>query len=108
MRGNSLLPERTRIRALLTDRAVRLSTAKAYVISDSVLCMGRINENPVQAWKVKIGLVHGLIQMSRIGSNRRGADGVRVDYFLQILAEIQMTERPATVTQMTSIVEPPQ
>ena len=28
---------------LLTDRAVRLSTAKAHVFSDSVLCMGRIS-----------------------------------------------------------------
>ena len=28
---------------LLTDRAVRLSTAKAYVLSDSVVCMGRIS-----------------------------------------------------------------
>ena len=39
---------------LLTDRAVRLSTAKAYVFSDSALCMGRISENPVKAWKEKI------------------------------------------------------
>ena len=42
---------------LLTDREVRLSTAKAYVFSDSVLCMGRISENPVEAWEKKsIGL----------------------------------------------------
>ena len=39
---------------LLTDRTVRLSTAKAYVFSDSVLCMGRISENPVSAWREKI------------------------------------------------------
>ena len=31
---------------LMTDTAVRLSTAKAYVFSDSVMCMGRISENP--------------------------------------------------------------
>ena len=36
---------------LLSDRAVRLSTAKSYVFSDSVLCMGRISDNPVSAWK---------------------------------------------------------
>ena len=36
---------------MLTDRAVRLSTAKAYVIYDSVLCVGRISESPVSAWK---------------------------------------------------------
>ena len=39
---------------LLTDRAVRSSTAKAYIFSDSALCMGRISENPVSAWKEKI------------------------------------------------------
>ena len=38
---------------LLTDRAVRLSTAKAYVFSDSILCMGRISENPASARKEK-------------------------------------------------------
>ena len=41
-------------RTLLTDHAVELSTAKAYVFSDSLLCMGRISENPVSAWKEKI------------------------------------------------------
>ena len=39
---------------MLTDRAVQLSTAKAYAFSDSVLCMGRISESPVSAWKVNI------------------------------------------------------
>ena len=43
---------------LLTDRAVQLSTAKVYVFSNSVLCMGRIRENTVSAWKERklIGL----------------------------------------------------
>ena len=36
---------------LLTDKAVRLSNAKTYVFSDSVLCMGGIRQNPVKAWK---------------------------------------------------------
>ena len=36
---------------LLTNRAVQLSTAKVYVFPDLVLCMGRISENPVSAWK---------------------------------------------------------
>ena len=39
---------------LLTDQAVQLSTAKTYIFSDSVLCMGRTSLNPVSAWKVKI------------------------------------------------------
>ena len=39
---------------LLTDLAVLSSTAKAYEFSYSELCMGRINENSVKAWKGKI------------------------------------------------------
>ena len=31
-----------------------MSTAKAYVFSDSALCMLRISENPVSEWKEKI------------------------------------------------------
>ena len=69
---------------LLSVRAVRLSQAKAYEFSDSVLCMGRISENPANAWKEKIKLVYEFIPVSRIGSNRRGADGVRVDKFTRI------------------------
>ena len=57
IRGISLIywHENSRKRTtLLTDQAVRLSTAKAYVFSDSVLCMGRISESPVSAWKEKV------------------------------------------------------
>ena len=39
---------------LLIDRAVQLSTAKACVFSESELCMGRIREKPVKAWRDKI------------------------------------------------------
>ena len=39
---------------LVTNRAVQLSTATAYVFSDSALCMGRVSEIPVSAWKEKI------------------------------------------------------
>ena len=31
---------------LLTDKAVQLSTAKVYVFSDSVLCLGKMNPHP--------------------------------------------------------------
>ena len=36
---------------LLTDRAVQLATANTYVFSDSVLCLGGISDEPVQAWE---------------------------------------------------------
>ena len=39
---------------LLTDKAVQFATAKTYVFSDSVSCMGGISSDPVKAWKEKI------------------------------------------------------
>ena len=39
---------------LLTDRAVQLATAKTYVISDSVRCLGSISDEPVKAWESRI------------------------------------------------------
>ena len=48
-----LLWQRT---TLLSDRGVQLSTAKVYVFSDSVLCLGKIQQHPeaVDAWNQKI------------------------------------------------------
>ena len=39
---------------LLTDRAVQFATAKTYVFSDSVLCLGGISTEPVKAWESMI------------------------------------------------------
>ena len=39
---------------LLNDLAVQLSTARVYVFSDSMLCMGRMPNTPVSAWMEKI------------------------------------------------------
>ena len=39
---------------LLTEKAVQVATAKTYVCSDSVLCMGGISPDPVRAWTEKI------------------------------------------------------
>ena len=74
---------------LLTDRAVRLSTAKAYVFSDS-----QNQLNSCERMEGENRLVYEFIPMSRIGSNRRRAEEVWVENFpefttLQILAEIQ-------------------
>ena len=38
---------------LLCDRAVEFATAKTYVFSDSVLCLGGVSDQPVDAWKNK-------------------------------------------------------
>ena len=39
---------------LLTDKAVQLATAKTYVFSDSVLCLGGISIEAVKAWESRI------------------------------------------------------
>ena len=39
---------------LLTDRAVQFATAKTYVFSDSVLCLGGISDEPVKARESRI------------------------------------------------------
>ena len=39
---------------LLTDRAVQFATAKTCIFSDSVLCLGGISIEPIQAWESKI------------------------------------------------------
>ena len=39
---------------LLTDKVIHFATAKIFVFSDSVLCLGRISSDPVGAWKDKI------------------------------------------------------
>ena len=84
---------------LLTDRAVQLSTAKTYVFSDSVLCMGRNSENPLSAWKEKVDCFMNSSQcreLDRIDGEPMEFEWTNFRGFtaLQILAEIQnmMTE----------------
>ena len=38
----------------MTDRVVQFATAKTYVFSDSVLCLGGISAEPVKEWESKI------------------------------------------------------
>ena len=40
--------------SLLHSRAYQSSTAKVYVFSDSVLCLGKMGNDPVESWKSKI------------------------------------------------------
>ena len=37
--------------SLLHSRAFQYSTAKVYVFSDSVLCLGKMGDDPVESWK---------------------------------------------------------
>ena len=40
---------------LLCDKAVEITNAKTYVFYDSVLCLGGISDQPVEAWKKSNG-----------------------------------------------------
>ena len=62
---------------LLTDIAVQFATAKTYVFSDSVLCLGGISTEPVKAWEGKIKWFFGNTSFLRIGSDRRRTKGIR-------------------------------
>ena len=53
---------------LLTDRAVQFATAKTYVFSDSVRCLGGISTEPVEAWESKI--IWFMETFFRLGSDR--------------------------------------
>ena len=59
--------------SLLCDRAVHIANSKTCVFSDSVLCLGSLERQDQ--------MVLGITLSQRFGSNRRGADGVRVAKF---------------------------
>ena len=70
---------------LLSDKAVRLSTAKVSVFCDSVLCLGKMHQHPeaIDAWKKKIEWFTETPQyreLDRIG----GANEMRVETFPRI------------------------
>ena len=68
----------------LTDRAVQFATAKTYVFSDSVLCLGGISTEPDKALESKIKRFMETRYFWRIGSDRRRTNGIRVEKFPRI------------------------
>ena len=97
IQGKSVInwqPQTWQKTTLHLDKAVQLSTAKTYVFSDSVLCMGRISENPVKAWKEKIDWFQFSLQyreLDRIDGEPMEFEWKKTPGFtaLQILAEVQ-------------------
>ena len=78
-----------------TDRAVQFATAKTYVFSDSVLCLGGITE-PVEAWESRIKWyleTRYLKDLDRIDGEPMEFEWTIFPRFttLQILDEIQET-----------------
>ena len=58
--------------SLVNDEEVTsLSPAEVYVFSDSVLCLGKVNQNPTSnsAWDGKIELVQEFITIQIFGHN---------------------------------------
>ena len=85
---------------LLTDRDVQFATAKAYVFSDKVPCLGGISTEPVKAWESNIKWfleTRYLKDVDRIDGEQMEFEWTNFPGFttLQILDEIQkmMTER---------------
>ena len=42
--------------SLLCSKSYQITNAKAYVFSDSVLCVGKMRDDPIATWKRKIKL----------------------------------------------------
>ena len=61
------------------SRAYQYSTAKVYVFSDSVLCLGRMRGDPIESWKKQIHWYSENNHFKEMESNRWHADGVQVE-----------------------------
>ena len=65
--------------SLLSQKAYRFTNVKTYVFSDSVLCVGKMRDDLVATWKSKIKWYSEKQSLQGYESNRRDADGVRVE-----------------------------
>ena len=90
--------------SLLYSKAHQITNAKAYVFSDSVLCVGKMGDHLVATWKSKIEWHSEKQSHQGYESNRRDADGVRVENIPRIhsvgppLQESKSNERPTVWT----------
>ena len=62
------------------EEVISLSHAKVYVFSDSVLCLGKMNQNPASnsVWEEKLSWFKSSSQYRNL------TDGIRVEYFPRI------------------------
>ena len=53
------------------EEVISLSHAKFYVFSDSVVCLGKVNQNPTSntAWEQTVGLVQRFTTIQNFGHN---------------------------------------
>ena len=69
------------------EEVISLSHAQVYVFSDSVLCLGKMNQSPISntVWERQLERFKDSITIQNTGHNRRRTDGIRVEYFPRIL-----------------------
>ena len=78
------------------EEVISLSHAKVYVFSDSVLCRGKVNQNPTSntAWERQLDRFKDSSQYRTLDTIDRRTDEVRVEYFpgfttLQLVQKVQ-------------------
>ena len=61
----------TQLSLVNDEEVISLSHAKVYVFSDSVFCLGKVNQNPtsIAVWEEKIELVQRFITIRNFGQN---------------------------------------
>ena len=64
------------------ERIINLQRTKVHVFSDSVLCLGKLHENPQSndAWEQRLGWLKSSSKLQKLWQNRRRAHGIRVEY----------------------------
>ena len=72
------------------ERVINLQRTKVYVFSDSVLCLGKILEPPIErCMGTKIGMVQIISCLEKLWQNRRWANGIRRINTLQLNEEVK-------------------
>ena len=79
------------------EEVISLSHAKVYVFSGSVLCLGKVNQNPESnsACEEKLSWFKSSSQYRTLDTIDGGADGIRGEYFPRIhhIAALQQSPR---------------
>ena len=71
---------------LVVKKVISLSNTKVYVFSDSVLCLGKMNENPQSnhAWEARLTWFKSWSEYRALDTNWWWANGIRVEHLHRI------------------------
>ena len=80
---------------------ISLSRAQVFVSSDSVLCLGKVSQNPASNTVCgrTVELVRRFTTIQNFGHNWRRADGIRVEYFPRIHHFAARRQSPRVLVQ---------